>query len=236
MINLIDKQQRYFSRTITLLLLLSMNHIYADSKSNQVNYSPDHWPSRWSSAISQQQNGKFPNREQNQIQPAELPEAVSEQDLFYSSWSKATQMGTGDKITKSDRRYLQQPVRNSQRQVAYHYQPSRTNYNRLKALPYGYHGPTYGVNPYYGSTPLFDPVLGHTGGGLPFMPGNSPYGSPYGLAPYGVAPYGGINPYMGSQNSGFPFGFMPFSMTPFGGAPYGHYGSPGMWNPFFGNW
>lgn len=57
--------------------------VYADSARGGVSYSPEHWPQRWSSAIRQQQDGRFPTREKPQTPPPKQYESVSEQDLFY---------------------------------------------------------------------------------------------------------------------------------------------------------
>jgi len=245
--NLLDKQRKYLTHVVGIVLVLSGLHANAGSRSNEVNYSPDHWPSRWSSAIHQQKNGKFPKREQDQTQPDELPEAVSEQDLFYS-YLNSGRMNPETNLKKYDRRYLQQPIRDTKRQTAY--QPSQGYYNRLRSTPQN-----YGANPHYGGNPMIDPVTGFPGGGLPVLPGmpgsapmgmspnyggvpygGMPYGGmPYGGVPYGGAPYGGI-PYGGSPFGFSPIGSMPFFGTPFGGSPYGHYGNPGIWNPFMGSW
>ncbi len=223
--NLLDKQQKYLPGFLGIVLVVTGFHTNAGSRSNEVNYSPDHWPSRWSSAIHQQKTGKFPKREQDQTQPDELPDAVSEQDLFYSYLNRG-RMDPDNNWKKYDRRYLQQPVRDSRRQTAY--QSGQGNYNRLRSLPYN-----YGSNPYYGSNLMIDPVTGFPGGGfpvLPGMPGYAPIFSPYGGVPYGGFPYRG-GPYGGSPFGFSPFGSMPFFGSPFGGTPYGYYGSPGIWGP-----
>jgi len=240
-----NNTQAFFSGFVTVLLLLSGFQTYADPKENQINYSPDHWPSRWSSAIHKQQTGRFPKRDNNQNQPAELPEAVSGQDLFYS-YSGESQLHSGEKLNKYDRRYLKQPAKANE---AHRNVPSRIN-NPYR-LPHYQNRTPYMVNSHNGYSPVYEPAFGPPGTGMPYagmpyagMPyGGMPYGGmPYGGMPYGGMPYGGMpyggTPYGGMPYGGTPYGGMPstgsspFGMFPFGGSPYGNYGNSGMWNPF----
>jgi len=157
--------------------------VYADSARGGVSYSPEHWPQRWSSAIRQQQDGRFPTREKPQTPPPKQYESVSEQDLFYMPTER---QGYGyehrqDRFEdrQSRHRYLREAHRLS-RDAAYAYHDMYPMYGNMGGFGGGYAG--YGGFP-YGTAPLgIDPVLGSPGIGIPIMPG-TPYGFPYGGYP-----------------------------------------------------
>ena len=188
--------------------------VNAQSNGNQVSYSPDHWPNRWSSAIRQQQTAKFPTRDTVQTSPAELPEAVFEQDLFYSpSMAGRNDRGEGrlhlghrispHRFSRNSGQYIRDP--------AFAYQPG------FGAAYQNYGGSTY-MHPSTASMPAFDPV-GYPGAGIPLMPGGP------GAYPMNIAAFGGL-----------PFGGIPPGGAPYGGMPMAYPGSMGIWNPPFGAW
>jgi len=194
--------------------------VIAQSNGNQVSYSPDHWPSRWSSAIRQQQTAKFPTRDTAQTSPAELPEGVFEQDLFFSP-SMANRFDRGDGRLHSGKR--NSPHRFSRNSGQYIRDPAFAYQAGYGATYQNYGGSAY-MYPSTASMPGFDPVPGYPGAGIPLMPG-VPGAYPMNVNSIGGLPYGG-----------FPPGGMPFGGMPFGGAPLAYPGSMGMWNPPFAPW
>ncbi len=172
-----------FTGLLLALLTGVVGQAYADP--NQVSYSPDHWPSRWSSAIRQQQTARFPSREEVQAPPAELPETVFEQDLFYSP-------STASKFERSNRSYnygrrasAQRFSRHSGRYIrdaAFAYQ------NRFATGPNNYTGSAY-MHPYGASVPVMEPMPTFPGMGLPMMPG-IPGAYPMNTTPFGGMPSG----------------------------------------------
>lgn len=203
------KQCESITGLLVVLLLGFSGTVYAQPNSSQVSYSHDHWPSRWSSAIHQQQTGEFPTREEVQTSPAELPAAVLEQDLFFSpsldsgfAWSNR-QYNTGKPY--QGHRFS----RDSSRQIrdAAYAHPARYG------SPADYYPGSNFNYPYGTSAPGIDPVLGFPGIGIPLMPG-IPGSYPIGAFPFGGLPNGAYGPY----------------------GAYGFPGSMAMWNPPFGAW
>ena len=152
--------------------------VFADSTRDGVSYSPDYWPQRWSSAIHQQQNGRFPTREKPNAPPPKDYESVSEQDLFYMPSERRAYADDYRRDRFEDRRarhrYLREARRMS-RDAAYAYHEMYPMY----PAPYmgGFGGGYWGFP--YGTAPLgIDPVLGSPGIGIPIMPG-TPFGYPY---------------------------------------------------------
>lgn len=190
--------------TVMVLFLLSglSSQLHADPQSRGLSYSPDHWPNRWSSAIRQQQGGKYPTRQLKQTPPPALPEEggdVSEQDLFYSPSMRGRYgQRRGDRDQRSSRfddqlphyRQFRDARRESRRGAfAYYGMPALQHSNYMRASS----GFPYGTSPIG-----MDPVLGHPGMGIPIMPG-TPFGSPFAGYPYSGYPGG-----MGMWNP--PFG------------------------------
>lgn len=146
---------------------------YADSVSGNVTYSPEHWPNRWSSAIRQQQDGRYPTRQKPEARRDIERETVSEQDLFYLPSSRRAR-DYDHRLDRFDdqlsrQRYYRDAQRMS-REAAYAY------HDVYPAYPYA--GGGWGGFP-YGTAPLgIDPVLGHPGIGIPIMPG-TPFGYPF---------------------------------------------------------
>ena len=199
---------RYGGLSAGLLVLLLMGfggQVFAGPNSRQVSYSHDHWPTRWSTAIRQQQTAKFPTRDKVQVTLADLPEAVYEQDLFFSpSLANRVERGSGQ-YNYGKRNSAQHFSRNSDqynRDAAFAYQrrfgPPPNNYN--------YGGSTY-MNPYGPSMPAMGPMPGYPGVGFPVMPG-VPGAYPLQVFPFGGTPFGypgNLGPWnMGGWNQ--PFG------------------------------
>ncbi len=166
---------------LTCLFVVLSFHVYADSRVRNLSYSPDHWPTRWSSAIRQQQSSKFPNRQKDQVVPPALPETVSEQDLFYSpppaSRHDCCARRYGFNQHFSRHHYLHNP-RDNVRDAAYAYQIG------FQVSPYSGMGQAYMSTPYSASMVGMDPVLGYPGIGMPMMPG-VPAGYLFGGVSYG---------------------------------------------------
>jgi len=169
----------------------------ADSRSTGLSYSPDHWPTRWSSAIRQKQNGQFPTR---QKQPQSVTrrtnadsDSVSERDLFYQPdrGRRYSRDYESDLDTHAARHRYLRDARRFSRDAAFAYNDMA---NML---------PPYGGYASYGYGIGMDPVLGHPGIGIPFLPG-IPLGYPIGVAPFGAWPYSGYPLGMGAWNP--PFG------------------------------
>jgi hypothetical protein len=190
-----------FKAMILAMLVFSMAlPSFAESRPGGLSYSPDHWPNRWSTAIRQKQDGKFPSRPKQRYsgeKPARnYSDAVSEDDLFHSPSDK--HYGR-DKFGQFEghgmrHRYLRDAQRFSRdAAVAYNDMANMTG-------PYGGYSPGAGVSPLGIG---IDPVLGHPGVGIPIMPG-TPLGYPIGGYPFGAYPYGGFPFGMGAWNP--PFG------------------------------
>ncbi len=184
------------------LLCGTSSQLYADSQSRGLSYSPDHWPNRWSSAIRQQQGGKYPTRQLKQTPPPALPEeegGVLEQDLFYSP---SAHDGYGQRRTNRNTRWNrfdnQLPYYRQFRDARREARRGAFAYHGMPALQQSHYGRVATGFP-YGTSPLgIDPVLGHPGIGIPIMPG-TPYGYPFAGYPYAGYPGG-----MGMWNP--PFG------------------------------
>ena len=185
------EQTKRIATALAGLVLCGLSvQAYADSQGSGVTYSPEHWPNRWSSAIRQQQDNRFPTRQKPQAPQANERESVSEQDLFYvpSSRNRYDFDRHQDRFDErmSRQRYFREAQRMS-RDAAYAY------HDVYPAYPYaGFPGGWNGFP--YGTAPLgIDPVLGHPGIGIPIMPG-TPFGYPYagfpgvwgGYPPFGV--------------------------------------------------
>jgi hypothetical protein len=195
---------------LIILLVVSAGQVSADPAVRQVSYSPDYWPTRWSSAIRQQQTARFPTRVEEKVTLEELPETVLEQDLFYSP-SLNARFDQGDRPYSYGQRELKHHFsRNSgrhNRDAAFAYQSrygaAPANYARS---PYGSAYPAYGAHPYPFASPM--PAVGllpgYPGAGFPMMPGVP--------------------------------GAYPMNLVPFGVMPFGYPGNMAMWNPPFGPW
>lgn len=173
--------------TMVLSCGLSMP-AYADSQSSGVTYSHENWPQRWSSAIRQQQDGRYPTREKPQAPQASERESVSEQDLFYVP-SAQNPNDFGRRHERFDDRHSRQryyrDAQRMSREAAYAY------HDVYPVYPYAGFAAGWGGFP-YGTAPLgIDPVLGHPGIGIPIMPG-TPFGYPYAGFPGG---WGGYPPF-----------------------------------------
>ena len=185
------KQVKSIATGLILMLFCGLSvQANADSRNGGVTYSPEHWPNRWSSAIRQQQDGRFPTREKPQAPPPTQRESVSEQDLFYLPSASQSydfdhrQDRFDDRLSRQ--RYYRD-ARHLSREAAYAY------YDRYPRYPYAGFGSAYSGFP-YGTAPLgIDPVLGHPGMGIPIMPG-TPFGYPYG----GYPGFGSWNPPFGA--------------------------------------
>ena len=213
---------------LIVLLVAFAGPVCAEPNSRQVTYSPDHWPSRWSSAIHQQQNARFPTRVEEKVTLEELPETVLEQDLF-SSPSLDARYDQGHRPQNYGQRQLKSRFsRNSGQQMrdaAFAYQ---SGYGRAPANYAGsayrpaFGGPAYGY-PY--ATPM--PAMGL----LPGFPGSG----------YPGVGYPGVGyPGVGFPGTGFPImpglpGAYPMNIGPYG-MPYGYPGNMAMWTPPFGPW
>ena len=182
------------SRMLSILLagycLIGTIQLHAASKSLQISYSHDQWPTRWSSAIRQQQTGKFPTRDVEENTPDELPTAVFEQDLFESSTvGRRNDRGYGaQKYNNSLGRHFSRNPGRYMRDAAYAYQNSNgpaTNY---------YAGSSYNY-PFAVSRPYWNPNMGNSNIGYP----NAGFPTMTGLP--GVYPMN-VVPFIGS-----PFGF-----------------------------
>jgi len=180
--------------------------VIAEHRGRDLSYSPDHWPSRWSTAIRQQQSGNYPTRQIENTPPPELPSSdsiweVSEHDLFSAPaterYNRPARRG-GRKTPSYFRDYKKRTIQPRRAAFAYYGMPPLS--------PAQVHpGSANGLN-----NIAIDPVLGHPGMGIPIMPG-TPYGYPF----------------MGYSPAHYPGAIYPGSMYP---------GSVGMWNPPFGAW
>ncbi|MGD8783954.1 MAG: hypothetical protein PVF28_01760 [Thioalkalispiraceae bacterium] len=176
----------YYKLLLALSVSLLLSPVNAERATNDLSYSHEHWPSRWSSAIRQQQGNKYPTRKREQNTPPELPEAVSENDLFHSP-SQRKRYGRTNRSSRFDRhlprkRFYRQTSVNP-RAAAVAYQPV---FNGRPYTAFASQGLAHG---YPVHTPAIDPVLGHPGIGIPIMPG-IPLGYPVGVHPYAGVPYG----------------------------------------------
>jgi len=206
------KRYKLYTLSISLTTCMLFGFTWpvsADSRTHGLSYSSDHWPKRWSSAIRQQQGGKFPTRKIDKTPLAELPEGVSGQDLFYSP-QQGQHYNQLDRRNNFNRDYQNQ--RQDRRQQRRH---ERNRYVKMRdaafayhtlyrAPPYGGNISPYGMNPYAVSMTTMDPVLGHPGMGIPMMP---------------------------AIPGGYPMGGYPMV-----GGPFAYPGSAGMWSPPFGAW
>jgi len=205
---------------LIILLVAFAGEVYAEPNSRQVTYSPDHWPSRWSSAIHQQRNARFPTRTEEKVTLEELPEIVLEQDLF-SSPSLDARYDQGNRPYNYGQRQLKHRFsRNSgqyMRDAAFAYQSG------YGAAPANYAGPAYRGPAYVYPQANPMPAMGL----LPGYPGVRFPGVGY--------------PGLGYPGAGFPImpgvpGTYPMNMIPYGGMPYGYPGNMAMWTPPFGPW
>lgn len=174
-----------FAGLLIVLLAGFVGQVNADPDSRQVSYSPDHWPSRWSSAIRQQQTARFPTREEVQTPPAELPEAVFEQDLFYSPSTAGRYEGRDRRYSYGKRAAAPRFSRHSGRHIrdaAFAYQ------NRFGVAANNYAGSVH-MKPLGPSVPMMDPMPVYPGIGFPVMPG-LPGAYPANVLPFGGMPLG----------------------------------------------
>jgi len=222
---------RHLGPSTVLLFILLMafgGQVCAQPNPSQVSYSPDHWPTRWSSAIRQQKTARFPTRVAEKVTLEELPEAVMDEDLFFSP-SLNSRFERGNRQSNYGQRNLKHRFSRDSSQYsrdsAYAYQrrsgPASNNY--------GGSSYNYGGSPYnYGGSP-------YNYGGSPYNYGGSPYMYPYANPMPAVnAPpmYPGVGfPMMPGVPAAYPMGLLPF-----GGTPYGYPGNIAMWNPPFGAW
>jgi len=183
----------YFSVLTSALLLNGLSaQLHAESMQRNaqgVSYSYDHWPKRWSSAIHQQKDTRFPTRQKPHVPAQMKEESVSEQDLFYLPYT-ARSHGFDSRQHRRDgrlsrNRYMRDVRRTMPRDSAYAYYEMQPIYPQA-GFGHGYGG--FGMNP----GPIgIDPVMGSPGNGIPVMPG-SPYGFPapgfYGMNSWG-SPY-----------------------------------------------
>ncbi len=161
-----------------LLLLTGLPmQLYAEPGQRQfqgVSYSYDHWPKRWSSAIHQQQDARFPTRQKSDIPRQHKEHSISARDLFYvpSTDNRYGFAYPGSQVDErlSRNRYLR-AIRTSPRESAYAYHPIQPMYFS------GQFGPVYGGFGMNSGAVGFDPVMGMPGNGMPFMPG-APYRYP----------------------------------------------------------
>ena len=123
-----------------------------------LSYSPEHWPSRWSSAVRQQEGTVFPDRNGERT-IGSRDEFVTESDLFAKpgrrqDWDELGESDAWDRISAfEDRKFRNRRDRNRGR--------------GLPPPPFGYPGSGYsnGYNamypaPYSGAGPMvWDPVL-----------------------------------------------------------------------------
>jgi len=172
------KHKIYISIVSGLLLLTGISmQLYAEPGQRHVqgvSYSYDHWPHRWSSAIHQQQDARFPNRQQSKQSAQRMEESISERDLFYLP-SSDRRYGFASRGSHADgrlprNRYLRE-MRRSPRESAYAYHPMQPMYFS------GHFGSVYGGVGMNSAVGGFDPVMGMPGNGMPFMPA-APYGYP----------------------------------------------------------
>ncbi len=168
----------YFSALTASLLSIGLSsQTYAESMNRQVQgvtYSYDHWPKRWSSAIHQQKDARFPTRQKQQVPSRKMEESVFEHDLFYLPTPRGRYGFDAhyDQQTRrrSQNRYMRE-LRRLPRESAYAYYPMQPMY---RPAGYGHIYGGFGVN----TGPIgLDPVMGSPGNGIPVMPG-TPYGFP----------------------------------------------------------
>lgn len=228
------KQRGVAATLLIIWLVVAAGPVCADPANRQVSYSPDYWPSRWSSAIRHQQTAGFPTRVEEKAPLEELPETVLEQDLFFSP-SVNSRFDQGNRAYGYGQPgygqpgYGQRALRHrfsrsngtQARDAAYAYQPGfsttpvnqpRANYGRTYGYPMAMPGPAMGLLP------------GYPGTGLPMMPGGS------GAYPMNVGP---MNAY---PLNAYPMSMGPMSMGPMGIMPFGYPGNMAMRNPPFGYW
>jgi hypothetical protein len=186
--------------SVAMLVFSMSGPVLAESRAGGLSYSPEHWPNRWSTAIRQKQNGKFPSRSKQRYSgekpTRDYSDAVSEQDLFQSPSDKRYGRDEFDRFAGHAvrHRYLRDAQRLSRdAAVAYNDMANMTG-------QYSGYGPGPAVSPFGIG---IDPVLGHPGMGIPIMPG-TPLGYPIGGYPFGAYPYGGFPFGMGGWNP--PFG------------------------------
>lgn len=151
--------------------------LYAEPGQRQmqaVSYSYDHWPKRWSSAIHQQQDARFPTRQKSEIPKQHKEQSISARDLFYvpSTDNRYGVAYPGSQFDErlSRNRYLR-AIRTSPRESAYAYHPIQPMYFS------GQFGPVYGGIGMNSAMVGFDPVMGMPGNGMLNMPA-APYGYP----------------------------------------------------------
>jgi len=172
------KYKTYISLVSAVLMLSGLSsQLYAESGHRQVqsvSYSYDHWPKRWSSAIHQQQDSRFPNRQKSNIPAQQKEKSISEHDLFYLPSTDRRYGFSYPRNQANERlsghRYLRD-VRMTSRESAY-------AYRRMQPMYFsGHFGPVYGGFGMNAGTVGLDPVIGMPGNGIPFM-SSTPYGYP----------------------------------------------------------
>ncbi len=161
---------------------------YTQRNMQGISYSHDHWPKRWSSAIHQQKDARFPTRQKQQRPAHSKEESVFESDLFYLPYNSRPR-GFENRQNYHDgrlsrNRYMREKRRMS-RESAYAY------YGQQPMYPQGGFGHVYGGFGMNSGPVGIDPVMGSPGNGIPVMPG-TPYGFPapgfYGMD-YWRSPY-----------------------------------------------
>ncbi len=188
----------------------------AEEKGNRVSYSPEDWPTRWSSAIHQQKTAKFPTRTNTQEPLTELPEAVSDQDLFFSP-QQGRRMRQDSRSYSHYQPYSQQYFARKGNQTGRDSASAYLTNNRLMNMrqPQSY----YGNSPYgYQNASLqtvMDPVLGHPSLVVPMSPR-----FPMNMWPFGFMSFGGL----------------PYARNPYGAVPYGYPINNIGWRPQVGPW
>ena len=166
---------------LAFVLIVMPCHIYAQENDNQLSYSADQWPTRWTNAIQQQQAGKFPARTYAQTTFSELPSGLSENELFYSP-QRGTRYGHQRGEHQHNDGYINQHFSRASatnngrtlRDASYAYQNRfrrdsmnymRQGYNHPYALPmptmYPMNIPTYGTMPfgYPGFMGMWNPLV-----------------------------------------------------------------------------
>jgi len=203
--------------------------VNAQNKESRVSYSPEDWPTRWSSAIHQQKTAKFPTRTNTQEPLTELPEAVSEQDLFYSP-QQDRRMRQDSRSYSHYQPYSKQHFARKTNQTgrdsarAYLTNNRQTNIRQTQRYygnsPYGYQNAS--------SLTVMDPILGHPSLAVPMAPSFPMNMWPFGFMSFGALPYAG-NPYAGAPYGGIPYGG-------YGASPYGYPMNNIGWGPQTGPW
>jgi len=163
-----------FAASTALLLSSLSSQLVAEPALRQVqgvSYSDDHWPKRWSSAIHQQQDARFPDRQKTKLTVQHREESISARDLFYlpstgNPYGFNYSRGQVDERLRRNR-YLRDAHRAS-REAAYAYQ-------RMQPMQFsGRFGPVYGGFNMNSGLVGMDPVVAMPGSGMPFPP----YGYP----------------------------------------------------------